>query len=94
MSLNKVVEFAGYLIRKDGIHKGIKPSLKPDSLSTFVNYCEVMNKVPRALEHLDVLVPLTFGLEEHGGPGINPLRFISRRKIVFGSTLLGERTLT
>jgi hypothetical protein len=72
ISSNRLAEFAGYVITSQGIYKGTKMATQIN-LDRLVSYCQTQGKIPKALRKVSSLVPLVYGLKEHGGLGLNPL---------------------
>jgi hypothetical protein len=78
VSSDKLAEFAGFVIDPYGYHKGTKLKRGVESrgklnLDTMVSYAQTQGKIPAPLKKVRELVPLVYGLEEHGGLGLNPL---------------------
>jgi hypothetical protein len=77
ISSPNLAEFAGFVITKRGYFKGTKlkrtinnPKLNLDMM---LSYCRTQGRIPPQFKRVRDLIPLVYGLREHGGLGLNPL---------------------
>jgi hypothetical protein len=70
---DKLAEFAGFIITRDGFFKGTKLKSGEMNLDRMVSYSVTQGVIPKPLRKVRELYPLVYGLKEHGGRGLNPL---------------------
>jgi hypothetical protein len=94
VSSDKLAEFAGFVIVPKGYHKGTKlkrniKSSRKLNLDTMVSYSATQGKIPAPLKKVRELIPLVYGLEEHGGLGLNPLGLSYEERSFWYDEVLG-----
>jgi hypothetical protein len=85
---SQLAEFAGFVITRDGYHKGVKPSMKSD-LGSLINYVKTLGRIPTPLTGDLSIEVLSTALKEHGGLGLNPKGLTKGERALFFDDVRG-----